>query len=87
MLIPSLQTRCSLKQGGEQAFDGRSFRQFNGVWPSQAPKLGKVLDLDQHSGLQNADERQVSVSFLVVEPVTDDELVRDIEPNIISSNR
>jgi hypothetical protein len=40
-----------------------------------------------HSGFQDADERQVAVPLLVVEPVTDDELILDIESDVVCFNR
>ena len=39
------------------------------------------------SDFQHPDERQVSVSLLVIEAIPDDELILDIEPDIIRLNR
>src|SRR3954465_7866743 len=40
-----------------------------------------------HGGVQGADERQVAVALRVVEPVADDELVRDVEADVAHGDR
>ncbi len=43
-------------------------------------------NLRQQLGLQYAHERQISVPLPVVEPVADDEFVRDLEPDVVQGH-
>ena len=88
MLVPGLQAWCFVERDSG-ANPRRSF--LPPLQSSLAPPnrgAGQSIGFESAlSGFQNADERQVSISLLIVETVTDDELVLDIESDVIRLNR